>query len=159
MKGKPTQTRSSAFIDPLKNLSVSPGAKKLRLGSLLSAFISVCLTIPLSLSLLSLSLPPNTSVFFLDSLSLSLLLFSPKETEKKMSPEQISGSLQHCLSPSVYSTEWWHHERKFQELYVSKLCLSQVWNSVTLVVLKRLNILYIADSLLWLSKNTCKIQG
>lgn len=62
LKGKPTQTRSSAFIDPVRNLPVSRGSE-LRLGSLLSAFISVSFTISLSCSpslsaLLPLTPPP-----------------------------------------------------------------------------------------------------
>lgn len=47
LKGEPTQTRSSAFIDPVRNLSVS-GGSQLRLGSLLSAFISVSFAFSLS---------------------------------------------------------------------------------------------------------------
>lgn len=38
-----------------------------------------------------------------------------------MSLEQIRGSLQHWLSASVYSTEWWHHLLKFQEVCVKTL--------------------------------------
>lgn len=90
-----------------KPLCVSRGLE-LRLGSLLSVFISVSFAITLSLPLslfIALLLSLQASPFLTPSLCLCCS-FSPEELEKKMSPDQISGSLQHCLSASAYSTEW-----------------------------------------------------
>lgn len=127
-----------------KPLCVSRGSA-LRLGSLLSAFISVSFAIPLSRSLFlspSLSLSYSFSLSltppFSNSLTPSLLLFSPEEPEKKMSPDQISGSLQHCLSASVCL----FHQviaslmKVSRSLFVPKLLpnLPQVWYSMTVVM-------------------------
>lgn len=108
LKGEPTRARSSAFIDPGRNLCVSGGG--LRLGSLLSAFISVSFAVPpscsqpfsprLYLPLLS-PTPPPPPPTPPPAPHPSLLHFYPKELEKKMSPDQISGSPQPRLSASV----------------------------------------------------------
>lgn len=118
-----------------KPLCVSRGLE-LRLGSLLSAFISVSFAISLSLVLspslalllsLSLSLTPP---FFSNSLAPSLLLFSPEELEKKMSQDQISGSLQHCLSASVclFHRVIESLMEVSRSLFMTKLYFPQVWH-------------------------------
>lgn len=120
-----------------KPLCVSRGLE-LRLGSLLSASISVSLAISLSLSFF-LHLYPSYSLSntsFSNSLSPSLLLFSPEELEKKMSPDQISRSLQHCLSASVclFHRDIASLMEVSRSIFVSKLYLQQVWYTLWLVI-------------------------
>lgn len=111
-KGEPAQTRSSAFIDPMRNLAVSPGGSALRLGSLLSAFISVSFTMSLSSSPPALHLPLPTPPLPLRC------SFSPEEPQKEMSPDQIRGSAQHILSSSVCLLRRVikHQSRKFPQV-------------------------------------------
>lgn len=100
LKGKPTPSRSSAFIDPMKNLSVSPGACSSGQGlCCLRSLVSPSPSLPFS-PRIPLPLLSQTHLSFSLPRSLSAAL-SPQEQARKMSPDQISGSLQHCLSASV----------------------------------------------------------
>lgn len=107
LKGKPTQTRSSAFIDPVRNLPVSRGSE-LRLGSLLSAFISVSFTISLSCSpSLSALLPLTPPPLFLPlQHPRPSCTFTPRSRRRKCHQIKLVGARNlACLPLSVRSSE------------------------------------------------------
>lgn len=133
LEGQANEDTVQCFYWPNeKPLCVSRGLE-LRLGSLLSAFISVSFAMSLFFPTLFLLLPLQHLLFQL-SLCCS---FPPEELEKKMSSDQISWSLQHRLSAFVclFHRVIASLMEVFRSLFVSKLYLHQVWFSVTVAAM------------------------